>query len=188
MLQELNLNYDLIRLDPFKGEQNKPQILKLNPDGKVPILIHHNKVLLESLAIMEYLHSIVPQSTLIPDDPQQSYLFRRNLHYGLTEIEPYLWLAEQANGPLSKSFNWPKSVYDESIKRAAHACNVVSSFITRSDYLLDSGFSMADIYYYHILTWAMQHGIKHEPGMNQYLALLEQRHAFPDEMYWAHKN
>ena len=146
VLKELNLQYKIIRINPFEQESIHPEILKLNPDGKVPILVHDGKILLESVAIMEYLDSISQTGGLVPHTKQVNYEFRYKLHYGLTEIEPYLWLAEQANGPLSNCYHWPSGVYPESIKRIKHGCPRVQTFITNSNYLLESGFSIADIY------------------------------------------
>lgn len=187
MLKELDLNYDLVRLNPFEEDHVNPDILKLNPDGKVPILVHEGKVMLESLAIMEYLNSISNVGGLVPVEKEINYEFRRKLHYGLTEIEPYLWLAEQSKGPLNKYYSWPDGVYKESINRVAKSCKPVGSYITGHNYMLENGFSIADIYFYHILTWGKQHGIEHEPNVEHYLKQLEKRKSFPKEMYWASK-
>ena len=135
---------------------------------------------------MEYLNSIPTNGQLVPDNKEINYNFRKILHYGLTEIEPYLWLAEQAKGPLSNYYHWPNSVYEESIRRAAKSSKAVASYISDSGYILENGFSLADIYYYHILTWAKQHNVQHEPATEHYLARLEQRKYFPQEMNWKH--
>ena len=66
VLQELGLEFDVVRINPFEGRQVSPTLLELNPDGKVPVLLHGGKVLLESLAIMEYLDSISEEGGLVP--------------------------------------------------------------------------------------------------------------------------
>lgn len=184
-LEELGLSYNIVRANPFDADFDNKEMLELNPEGKVPILVHGNKVLLESLAIMEYLNSISNSGHLVPEAGERNYIFRRKLHFGLTEIEPYLWLAEQSNGPLRRFYTWPAGVYAESIKRVEKSCASVGMFITDSGYMLDNAFSIADIYFYHVLTWAKQHGIEHEPIVENYLSQLENRQAFPREMYWA---
>ena len=186
VLRELDFEFDLVRLNPFEGDHLNPEISKLNPDGKVPILLHNGKILLESLAIMEYLNSISKTKALVPADEESNYDFRRKLHYGLTEIEPYLWLAEQSEGPLNKYYNWPDGVYEESIARVDNSCKAVKAFLVGS-YYLGNGFSIADIYYYHILTWAKQHGIEHDQEIEDYLLHLEERESFPGEMHWNKK-
>lgn len=184
VLDELGFRYRLLRVSPFVNDRPNPELLRLNPDGKVPILIHDGKIFLESLAIMEYLNSISQTRPLIPTETDHQYDFRRLLHYGLTEMEPYLWLAEQANGPLKQFYHWPAGVYEESISRVEKSCRAVTGFLTNGDYLVKSGFSIADIYYYHVLTWAMQHGIQHAPEIENYLCRLENRDSFPASMYW----
>ena len=183
-LKELDLDVKVVRLSPFVDNQINPELLKLNPEGKVPVLIHNDKVLLESLAIMEYLNSLSVDCNLIPIETANLYEFRRILHYGLTEIEPYLWLAEQAEGPLSNLYHWPNGVYKESIDRVGISCKVVESFLDQNNYLINGKFTIADIYYYHILTWAKQHGIFHAVKIENYLSQLETRRSFPKEMHW----
>lgn len=184
VLKELDFEFTLVRLNPFEGEQINPEILKHNPDGKVPILVHNGEVFLESLAIMEYLNSISIKNNLVPSDAKNNYSFRKILHYGLTEIEPYLWLAEQAKGPLHKYYSWPDGVCEESISRVNKSCKAVESFLSNGEYMSKHGSSIADIYFYHILTWAKQHGIQHDIKIENYLIRLEKREKFPDEMYW----
>lgn len=183
-LKELEIDVTVVRINPFKEGEVERVLQPLNPDAKVPVLVHNGEVMLESLAIMEYLNAISESKHLVPLEADSNYALRRKLHYGLTEIEPYLWLVEQANGPLSQHYHWPTGVYEESIHRVEQSCKAVKEFIVNEQHMLEQGFSMADIYYYHVLTWAKQHGIEHDSIIENYLLHLEQRDAFPAEMYW----
>ena len=51
----LNLPYELQIVDLTKGEQRKPEYLKLNPNGRMPTLVDGDFVLWESNAIVQYL-------------------------------------------------------------------------------------------------------------------------------------
>ena len=51
------------------GKQNHPDYLALNPEGRVPALVHGSVTLTQSLAIVEYLHEITEGSDLLSDDP-----------------------------------------------------------------------------------------------------------------------
>lgn len=113
-LHELKLPHRVIRLDPFKGEARKLEFLKLNPAAKIPILLHGDRVLTESLAIMEYLNDLSTTKHLIPRGIDANYEFRRVLHYGLTEIEPYLWVADQA-GRLKQLYSWPEGMLEDAL-------------------------------------------------------------------------
>jgi maleylacetoacetate isomerase len=51
------------------GEQLAPGYRKLNPQALVPVLQDGGRVLTQSLAIIEYLDEIHPQTPLLPRDP-----------------------------------------------------------------------------------------------------------------------
>ena len=51
VLEEKKLPYETIPVDLRKKEQKKPEFLKLNPNGKVPVIIDGETVLYESRII-----------------------------------------------------------------------------------------------------------------------------------------
>ena len=51
----LGLKYEYIQIDLRAGEHQKPEFLKLNPTGKIPVIDDDGFVLFESNAIMKYL-------------------------------------------------------------------------------------------------------------------------------------
>jgi maleylacetoacetate isomerase len=52
------------------GEQHRPEFKAVNPHGRVPVLaLDNGEVLLQSLAIMEYLDEVYPDPPLLPKDP-----------------------------------------------------------------------------------------------------------------------
>jgi len=54
-LEELGIPYEKVPID-LKTEQNKqPAFLKLNPNGKVPLIVHDGVPIFESAAIQIYL-------------------------------------------------------------------------------------------------------------------------------------
>ena len=52
-----------------RGDQYRPDYLKLNPNAVVPTLVHDGKVIIESTVIMEYLDETFPDIPLMPRDP-----------------------------------------------------------------------------------------------------------------------
>ena len=54
-LEELGIPYEKVLIDITKGENKKPEFLKLNPNGKVPVLVHNGVTIFESAAIQIYL-------------------------------------------------------------------------------------------------------------------------------------
>lgn len=55
VLAELGVPHEPVTLDLQKGDTKKPEFLKLNPNGKVPTLVHDGFVVWESSAITMYL-------------------------------------------------------------------------------------------------------------------------------------
>ena len=51
------------------GEQHSEEYRALNPQGRVPTLLHGERVLTQSPAILEYLEEVFPESALLPGDP-----------------------------------------------------------------------------------------------------------------------
>ncbi len=51
------------------GEQHSEEYRALNPQGRVPTLLHGERVLTQSLAILEYLEEVFPEPALLPGDP-----------------------------------------------------------------------------------------------------------------------
>lgn len=180
-LCECDLPYVVVRLDITKGETHTPEFLSLNPSGKIPVLVHGDEVFTESVAIMEYLNDIT-QRGLMPREPKALYQYRKVVHYGLTEIEPYLWLSEQARR-LKRLYTWPEGTYEEAINRVNESLQIVPQWLEGNGYIGGDAFTLADIYYYHLLTWATQHeGVEAPAGVGDYLHKLEQRAAFPQDM------
>ena len=54
-LHEKGLDYQRVTLSLAKKDQKRPEFLKLNPYGKVPVIVDDGQVLFESCIINEYL-------------------------------------------------------------------------------------------------------------------------------------
>jgi len=67
---ELGLALELVEVDLRKGDNKTTDYLKLNPNGKVPVLVDGDFVIWESRAINAYLASLKPEKRLYPADPR----------------------------------------------------------------------------------------------------------------------
>lgn len=54
-LEELGVPYEKVVIDIRAGDTKKPEFLKLNPNAKVPLLVHDGVPIFESAAIQMYL-------------------------------------------------------------------------------------------------------------------------------------
>jgi glutathione S-transferase len=90
VLAEKKLPYETVPIDLKKGEQKKPEYLKLNPYGKVPVIIDGSTVLYESLIINEYLEEKYPEPPLMPKDHGKRAKVRILIDYGMNHLDaPY---------------------------------------------------------------------------------------------------
>ena len=57
LLEELNVKYNVHKIDLGKQDQKQAWFLKLNPNGRIPVIkdLENNKVIFESGAILYYL-------------------------------------------------------------------------------------------------------------------------------------
>lgn len=91
-LEEVGAPYQLVRLDLMKSEQKNPEYLKLNPNGKVPTLVHDDFVLWESNAILLYLAEQFPAAKLLPTGAQDRARVFQWLLFEQTTFRPPLSL------------------------------------------------------------------------------------------------
>lgn len=68
-LKALPYEYRAVHLLRDGGEQKKPEYTAINPAGMVPCLVDGDRVLTESMAIIEYLDAVYPDPPLFPFDP-----------------------------------------------------------------------------------------------------------------------
>jgi maleylacetoacetate isomerase len=63
------LDYDAAFVHLRRGDQGQPAFRAINPQGLVPALDLGGEVLIQSLAIIEYLEEAHPEPALLPRDP-----------------------------------------------------------------------------------------------------------------------
>jgi len=90
-LQELGIDFEAIPVNLLTGEHRSPAFLKINPAGKLPVLVDGDMVLTESIAIVLYLAEKYRDKGLIPTDLQHRAQLMRWLLFTTTELEQPLW-------------------------------------------------------------------------------------------------
>lgn len=66
ILEEVGSPFELVLVDRAKNEQLSPEYLKLNPSGRIPVLVDDDLVLFETAAICLHLADTHPQANLVP--------------------------------------------------------------------------------------------------------------------------
>lgn len=99
-LAEKCLKWEGVRVRLADREQKKPEFLRLNPYGKIPVLAEDGKVLFESCIINEYLDEKYPDPPLMPRDPYLRGRGRVLVDYALNFMhEPYWALRGEMRKP-----------------------------------------------------------------------------------------
>ena len=89
MLEEVGEPYDVHLLKLSEGDQQKPEYLAVNPQGKVPALKHKGVVITEVAAICAYLADAFPQAKLaIPIGDTRRGVYFQWLFFGPSCMEP----------------------------------------------------------------------------------------------------
>lgn len=70
VIDHLALDVEIEYMEITNGDLSTPSFLKINPNGKVPVLMDGAFVLWESNAIMQYICDRSPDETLFPSAPQ----------------------------------------------------------------------------------------------------------------------
>ena len=99
-LAEKGLSWEGVRVRLANKEQKNADFLRLNPYGKIPVLVEDGKVLFESCIINEYLDEKYPNPPLMPKDPYLRGRGRMLVDYALNFAhEPYWALRGEMLSP-----------------------------------------------------------------------------------------
>jgi glutathione S-transferase len=137
MLEEVGVPYELRYVDLASGAQKAPEILALNPMGKLPILTEGDVVVTESAAIGLYLADRHAYGRLAPraDDPARGTYLRWSL-FAPSVIEP---------GSVAKTSGWPFKEGQAGWGSHEAMLSAMESAIAQRAFILGDTFSMADV-------------------------------------------
>ena len=137
MLEERETPYELRFVDIMAGAQKAPDIVALNPMGKLPILVDGDTVVTESAAIALYLADRYGYGRLAPrvDDPARGTYLRWSL-FAPSVIEP---------GAMAKMAGWSFKEGQAGWGSYDAMLAAMERAVTGRDYILGDEFSMADV-------------------------------------------
>lgn len=170
MLEEAGVEYELRFVDIMKGEQKSPELLALNPMGKLPILVEGDAVVTESAAIALYLADRHAYGELAPkvDDPARGAYLRWTL-FAPSVIEP---------GSMAKSAGWAFKEGQAGWGSHDAMLAAMESAISRGDWVLGNTFSMADVVFGGTVRYMLMFGmLEKRPSFTAYAERLSKRPA-----------
>ena len=143
----LGVKVEPVLVDLFRGEQNAPEFLKLNPNHKVPVLEDDGFVLWESYAIMQYLADATPGQTLYPAGPRERADVNRWLFWCGQDFMPGIGILNWENSIKSLAGIGPADpaavARGEDLLR--QAATLLDAHLDGREWVCDSGLSLADL-------------------------------------------
>jgi glutathione S-transferase len=157
-LEEADADYRAVLVDLAAGEQRRPEFLKLNPKGRVPVLVTDKGVLTENVALLLYVAQSYPKANLAPSDP-----------FALAKMQAFnAYLASTvhvAHAHKLRGSRWTDDAAAIETMKAKVAQNMTDcAAIIENDYLegpwvMGGHYTVADPYLYIIATWMPGDGV-----------------------------
>ncbi|MCV2864122.1 glutathione S-transferase family protein [Albidovulum sediminicola] len=168
MLEEVGQPYQVRYLD-YGAQMKAPEYLAINPMGKVPALVHGDRVVTEYAAICAYLADAFPEAGLAPADRSAYY---RWLFFGAGPLE-----AAIINKALG--FTVPedrRAMVGFGTLETTYAA--LESQLARTPYLAGEAFSAADVATGSQIGYGLQFGtIEARPAFTDYWERIKERPA-----------
>ena len=144
VMEELGLEYEQISLNPNAGETRTPEYLALNPNGKIPTLVHDGFALSETMAINMYLASQFP-GTLWPKTAHHVAKLQQWTSWALADLEPPLVaILREGRRPAEQVDAGRIDGWRADVHRMVDV--VLEPVLGRQEHLLPDGeFSLADL-------------------------------------------
>lgn len=158
LLEEMGLPYRLREVDMLAGVENDPEFLAINPAGFIPALQDGETVMVESIAILEYLMARYGPTPLAlsPQDPAFAS-YQQFLHLGEAGMAVFIFVAvvSQILAPEAEKDNWGAR---ESVKLFESRRGIVARQLARAPYIAGETFTAADISVTYALEFAERTG------------------------------
>jgi glutathione S-transferase len=169
-LEEVGEPYELVFTDIMKGAQKGEDVVKLNPMGKVPLLVDGDAVVTEAAAIALYLADRYASGRLAPrlDDPRRGAYFRWTL-FAPSVIEP---------GSMAKAGGWQYKPGQAGWGDYDAILAAIEQALHTGPFLLGDMFSIADVVFGGTLRFMTRFGMMTAtPAVAAYIARLDARPA-----------
>ena len=158
-LREAGVPFELRLVDRTKNAQKSADYLRLNPNGRIPVLVEGDLVLFEAAAITLHLADRHPQVGLAPLPGTQE-----RAHF-------YKWMVHLTNTPQAEYRAWfypwehvadramAETVKQAAAERLGRMFNVIADQLGDGPWLLGERFSAADLFLLMLVRWgrAMPH-------------------------------
>jgi glutathione S-transferase/3-isopropylmalate dehydratase len=187
LLEEMGLPYRIKQVDMLAAEQD-PAFLAVNPANYIPAIQDGEVVMVESIAIMEYLMGRYGPTPLAPAPHDPSFpAYQQFLHLGEAGLATLMMpvVVSRFIAPEAERENWGATWCLQSFQKRL---KLVSDRLATSAYLAGEAFTAADISVSYALTLGQRHcGITLGEAEQAYLARTTGRDAYQRAMERSHE-
>ena len=140
-LEESGLPVELVPVDTRKGEQFKPEFLKVNPNGKVPAIDDDGVFVFDSNAILLYLAEKTGKF-LPPNTPQNRAQLYSWLMFVATGLGPYSGQAVHFKNFAPKDLDYAVNRY---LYEAHRHYKILDDHLATSKYMVGDTYTIVDM-------------------------------------------
>jgi glutathione S-transferase len=181
-LQELDVDFESIVINLRAGEHRRPAFLKINPAGRLPVLIDGDRVLTESVAIVLYLGEKYPDKKLIPSDPADRAQMYRWLLFAATELEQPLWRIAKHSMLYPEDKRLPAEI-DLARQDFAATARVMEHHMRGRQFVVGDTITVGDFVLAYTLDWAkLARCLNDFPALDAYLERMYARPMAPERI------
>lgn len=140
LLEELGLDYELIKVDTFKGEQHTPDFLAINPNAKVPAIVDGDATVFDSNGILLYLAE--KNGRFLPTDAKARGAAISWLFFVATGLSPFSGQAVHFLHHAPEQLPYAQNRY---LKEVERHYRVLDQHLATHRYLAGDEYSIADM-------------------------------------------
>jgi glutathione S-transferase len=158
LLEEMGLPYRLRPVDLLAGVEEDTEFLALNPAGFIPAIQDGDVIMVESIAILEYLIARYGPTSLAPDPHDSAFpAYQQFLHLGEASLAAsmYFVVVSRNLAPEAERQNWGAR---KALEVFESRLGLVTRQLARSPYLAGETFTAADISVTYALEFAQRGG------------------------------
>lgn len=156
LLEEMGLPYRLRPVDLLDGLENDTAFLAINPAGFIPAIVDGDTIMVESIAIMEYLVARYGPTPLAPAQDDLAFpTYQQFLHMGEAGLAGPInaIVATRILAPEAEQNNWTTGWAQQIFESRL---GLVTRQLARSTYIAGDRFTAADISVTYALEFAQR--------------------------------
>lgn len=162
-MEEMGFSYDIEPIRINKGEQFKPEFVKINPNSKIPAIVDHTAddlAIFESGAILEYLAEKSGKFLPPVSEVAKRYSVKQWLYWQMAGFGPMLgqaghfWMFSKEDVPYAK---------ERYLKECIRLFEVLDTQLSKNKYIAGDEYSIADMATYF---WAI--GVKQAESLKDH--------------------